>query len=63
MDPNQLSSYLDLHCFQKRVQSFEKQLCKQRLIGFLGTWVKVFRIDPEFRILRLTFHRKSASKS
>ena len=24
--------------------------------------VKVFRINPEFRILRLTFHRKSASK-
>ena len=27
------------------------------------SWVKVFRINPEFRILRLTFHRKSASKS
>ena len=26
------------------------------------SWVKVFRIIPEFRILRLTFHRKSASK-
>ena len=26
------------------------------------TWVKVFRITPEFRILRLTFQRKSASK-
>ena len=26
------------------------------------TWVNVFRIIPEFRILRLTFHRKSASK-
>ena len=25
-------------------------------------WVKVFRINPEFRILRLTFQRKSASK-
>ena len=24
--------------------------------------MKVFRINPEFRILRLTFHRKSASK-
>ena len=24
------------------------------------TWVKVFRIIPEFRILKLTFHRKSA---
>ena len=28
----------------------------------LHAWVKVFRIIPEFRILRLTFHRKSASK-
>ena len=27
----------------------------------LYTWVKVFRIIPEFRILRQTFHRKSAS--
>ena len=25
-------------------------------------WVKVFRINPELRILRPTFHRKSASK-
>ena len=25
-----------------------------------STLVKVFRIVPEFRILRLTFHRKSA---
>ena len=28
----------------------------------INSWVKVFRIFPEFRILRLTFHRKSASK-
>ena len=27
-----------------------------------GTWLKVFRISPEFRILRLPFHRKAASK-
>ena len=26
-------------------------------------WVKVLRINPEFRILRLTFHRKSASNA
>ena len=32
------------------------------LILVLNIWVKVFRIIPEFRILRLTFHRKSASK-
>ena len=25
------------------------------------TWVKVFRINPEFRILRPPFHRKLAS--
>ena len=31
------------------------------LLFFPYTWVKVFRIIPEFRILRLTFHRKSAS--
>ena len=29
---------------------------------WVDSWVKVFRINPEFRILRLTFHRKSASK-
>ena len=27
-----------------------------------NSWVKVCRINPEFRILRLNFHRKSASK-
>ena len=32
------------------------------ILLILETWVKVFRINPEFRILRLTFHRKSASK-
>ena len=28
----------------------------------INTWVKVLRIIPEFRFLRLTFHGKSASK-
>ena len=28
----------------------------------ISTWMKVFRTIPEFRILRLTLHRKSASK-
>ena len=28
----------------------------------IAQWVKVFRIIPEFKIFRLTFHRKSASK-
>ena len=31
-------------------------------LGYIAL-VKVFRIIPEFRILRPTFHRKSASKS
>ena len=31
-------------------------------ISAFTTWVKVFRIIPEFRILRLTFNRKSALK-
>ena len=30
------------------------------MFKYMGEWVKVFRIIPEFRILRLTFHRKSA---
>ena len=43
-------------------------LCSKTQKALLDTcatllaWVKVFRINPEFRILRLTFHRKSASK-
>ena len=28
----------------------------------MQSWVKVFRINPEFRILRPTFHRESATK-
>ena len=28
----------------------------------MEAWVNVFRIIPEFRIMRLTFHRKSAPK-
>ena len=30
---------------------------------FCCSWVKVFRINPEFRIMRLTFHRKSAQNA
>ena len=33
-----------------------------KLLSTLIAWVRVFRIIPEFRILRPTFHRKSASK-
>ena len=37
---------------------------KSHVMAQMGSnaWVKVFRIIPEFRILKLTFHRKSASK-
>ena len=42
-------------------------VCTDRAAGInkvcvIEAWVKVFRIIPGFRILRLTFHRKSASK-
>ena len=30
---------------------------------WITAWVKIFRINPDFRILRLTFHRKSASNA
>ena len=33
-----------------------------QLLQMVISWLKVFRIIPEFRILRLTFYRKSASK-
>ena len=32
------------------------------ILNNVTAWVKVFRIIPKFKILRLTFHRKSASK-
>ena len=41
------SFHLGLHCLPK----------------YAFTWLKVFRIIPEFRILRLTFCGKSVSKS
>ena len=33
------------------------------LLRITLAWVKIFRIIPEFGILRLNFNRKSASKS
>ena len=39
-----------------------KGLASLRLRCLTLPWVKVFWINPEFRILTLTFHRKSASK-
>ena len=41
---------------------FEAPNYRKEVMDFLCPLVKVFRINPEFRILRLTFHRKSASK-
>ena len=37
-------------------------IIQEHLCKIFYAWVKVFGIFPEFRILRLTFHRKSASK-
>ena len=48
-----------------KIQGWDLQelLKENEILELSGnTWVKVFRIIPEFRIFRLTFHRKSASK-
>ena len=44
----------------KFVEQKKEEIKKRQVI--ISAWVKVFRSIPEFRILRLTFHRKSASK-
>ena len=41
--------------------NFDTVQCLYNTLSY-NTWMKVFMINPEFRILRLTFHRKSASK-
>ena len=41
----------------------ENNIAGQTWLTSLYAWVKFCRIIPEFRILRLTFHRKSAPKS
>ena len=53
-----------LNCQWMRMAVFDLQKVSEKwLKGNPGNaWVKVLRIIPEFRILRLTFHRKSASK-
>ena len=49
-------------------QSIEAEIRQEKLraqnpeADMVCPWVEIFRIIPEFRILRLTFHRKSASK-
>ena len=45
-----------------RVTANRTSVVHGRKFSGLFPWVNVFRINPEFRILRLTFHRKSASK-
>ena len=45
---------------QQDKQDITDVLLKKQVIGlFCCTWVKVFRINPEFRILRLTLQKKS----
>ena len=51
-----LKTITDLE-IKRRMQEMEE------VSFFKISWVKVFRTIPEFRILRLTFQRKSASKS
>ena len=47
-------------------QSIEAEIRQEKLraqnpeADMVCPWMEVFRINPEFRILRLTFHRKSA---
>ena len=52
-------------CFATHSRCLYPAVAKQSQsseIGALVSWVKIFRIIPEFRILRLTFYEKSASK-
>ena len=44
MDPNQPSSYLNLHCFQKEGTVLKKTVMQTvPLLGFLGTWGECFQ--------------------
>ena len=60
-------SYMSVHfiCVDELLECFSISSEKPDyldLLFFPNTWVKVFRANPEFRILWLTFHRKSATK-
>ena len=63
LDPGQdwhfVGPDLGPNCLQR---SSEDCGYSQVLVRLIVIWVKVFKINPEFRILRLTFYRKSASK-
>ena len=54
-------------CFKASDKVKLKSVCSDKETKEYGSFafarVKVFRIIHEFMILRLTFHRKSASKS
>ena len=41
----------------------DKGFSTKTLVGVtvIDSWVNVFRINPEFRIFRLTFHRREES--
>ena len=59
-----LRDFFSLKFKKKSDDKKPAKLSSMRRVKMLfNTWVKVFRIILEFRILRLTFHRKSASKS
>ena len=61
-----MQSGCDSHFFATEFYKGIKGKCPYNghfLIFICKSWVKGFRINPEFMILRLTFHRKSASKS
>ena len=47
---------------EERKKEEEEKAKREEEEKIVSPWVKEFRIIPKFRILRLTFHRKSASK-
>ena len=47
---------------EERKKEEEERAKREEEEKIVSPWVKVFRMIPEFRILRLTFHGKSASK-
>ena len=70
-DSNQFAHWQSDHSLSMSEQTLDQSSidCTDMLVDMSlrwvhmpTSWVKVFRIIPEFRILRLTFLRKSASK-
>ena len=54
--------FYELHNHLHAVRRGYNLIRQEEIYALYNSWVKVFRIIPQFRILRLTFHRKSASK-